>query len=152
MLCDDYFKMKAGFETDSRQSVDRLRAGEKTFAQMKDFARHAPLICLKKFCADIRNLQLERKWNESPEWHTEQELAEAEEVRLLGERRKAKELAEIAERRKAKKAKRLLPYEIADMEEAGEAGWASEQMEPPPPAATHTPSPPKLATFSDADW
>jgi hypothetical protein len=132
MLCEDYFKMKASFETASQSSFEKLKVAEKTLNQMKDFAKEAPLSVLKKFCADIRNLQLERKWNESPEWHTEQELADAEVVRLQGERRKQKEAAELLERQKASKAPRLLPFEIDELEEKGraqqEARWAAEKI------------------------
>jgi 5-methylcytosine-specific restriction endonuclease McrBC GTP-binding regulatory subunit McrB len=72
---------------------------------------------LKRYCEDIRVLQLERKWTESPEWYTEQDLAEMEEQRLLRERQIQQDIEERTLARKTKREPRLLPFEIEEMEQ-----------------------------------
>jgi hypothetical protein len=113
-LCDDYVRMKREFETENGQARRRLRKGEAVFGEMKERAKKSPILVLKRFCEDIRVLQLERKWSESPEWHTEQELIDLEEQRLTRERMLQKEAEEALELRKARRQPRLLPFEIEE--------------------------------------
>jgi hypothetical protein len=115
MLCDDYFKMKRDFEMQNELAREKLKKGEVAFGQMKEDARASPLLVLKRFCEDIRVLQLERKWNESPEWHTEQELIDSEEAKIQRERQLEREAQEERELKKARKAPKLLPFEVEEL-------------------------------------
>jgi hypothetical protein len=115
MLCDDYFKMKQEFEVQNQEAREKLKKGEAAFGQMREAARASPILVLKRFCEDIRVLQLERKWNESPEWHTEQELIDSEEAKLQRERQLEREEQEERELKRARKAPKLLPFEVEEL-------------------------------------
>jgi hypothetical protein len=135
-LCDDYWRMKHEFEAANAEAREKVRRGESAFHEIKEIARASPLGVLKRYCEDIRVLQLERKWTESPEWYTEQDIAEMEEQKLLRERQIQQDIEERMMARKTKREPRLLPFEIEEMAERKRAESEERPRERTPAAET----------------
>jgi hypothetical protein len=108
--------MKREFEAENERARERLRKGRAAFGEMKERVSASPILVLKRFCEDIRGLQLERKWNESPEWHTEQELIDLEEQRIARERMIQREAEEALQVGGARRQPKFLPFEIEEIE------------------------------------
>ena len=116
-LCNQYLKLKEDFLKEEEDARKRFKDNEKKFEETKEMIRKTPGIVLKRFCEDVRALQLERKWSESPEWHSEQELLKLEQIRAAKERQQKREEEDAKAWRKARRTPRLLPYQVAELEQ-----------------------------------
>lgn len=116
-LCNEYLKLKQDFLKEEEETRKRFKANEQKYQETKETIRQTPLIVLKRFCEDVRGLQLERKWSESPEWHTEQELLKLEQIRQAKERQQQREEEEARAARKARRIPRLLPYQVEELQQ-----------------------------------
>jgi hypothetical protein len=139
-LCDDYFGMRREFEAENDRARERLDKGKAAFGEMKETVMKSPILVLKKFCEDIRVLQLERKWNESPEWYSEQELIDLEEQRLARERVLQKEAEEALQMKRARRQPRLLPFEIEEIEKRRKQVTEPMPMDDSQSSSQHLPS------------
>lgn len=128
-LCEDYMKVKEKFQVKEAESNEQFEAAKKRYSSMKSSVKNTSIRVLKRFCEDVRVLQLERKWNESPEWHTDQELIEMEEQRIQRENQAKKEAEEEKAAKHARKIPKLLPFEIEELKLKHPEIWGSSDDE-----------------------
>ncbi|OHS92883.1 hypothetical protein TRFO_12261 [Tritrichomonas foetus] len=97
----DYNKMKKEFAQKTIQRQKEINDKKYEFAAIEKKIRKKPLIVLKKFTDDLRTLQLERKWNETPELYKKKEVERMEEERKRKlEKERLEEEQERRERRR----------------------------------------------------
>lgn len=105
----DYTKMKRDYHDKIVQKQIEIGEKKTEFATLESKLLKKPLIVIQRFTDDLRNLQLERKWNETPELHKKKELERLEEERkkkLEKEKREAEmeRKMRIRKRREEKEA------------------------------------------------
>jgi hypothetical protein len=116
-LVDDYFRNKGAFQEAAAEKRLHIIKTKEGLTEMRKVVCHASRMVLKKFCDDARALHLERKWNDSPEWHTDEELKIRDDLRLQRERQQQLELEEeVLMKRKKRSVRMLLPFEIEEIE------------------------------------
>ena len=95
------------------------------FQQLQKKIMKKPLIVLKKFTDDLRTLQLERKWSETPELHKRKEL---ERMEIERKKKMEKERLEAEEERRERRLQRKREREEEEDKKDKEQRLLEQQM------------------------